>query len=52
MTIVRIVWMLTLGIPLALLIYTLALLCAVTIIGIPLAGVLVIIGNRVLTLSL
>jgi uncharacterized membrane protein YccF (DUF307 family) len=50
MPIVRVLWMFSIGAILAAGIYALAILCALTIIGLPLALVLFVIGTRVLTL--
>ena len=50
MPLVRLLWMCSIGAILAAGIYALAILCALTIIGLPLALVLFVIGTRVLTL--
>ena len=50
MPIIRLVWMCTIGAILAAMIYAVALLFAVTIIGLPVALVLFVIGTRILTL--
>jgi uncharacterized membrane protein YccF (DUF307 family) len=46
----RLLWMCTIGAVLAVGIYAVALLFAVTIIGLPIALVLFVIGTRVLTM--
>jgi uncharacterized membrane protein YccF (DUF307 family) len=48
--VIRLLWMLSIGLVLAVPIYGLACLFAVTIIGIPVAIALFVIGTRVLTL--
>lgn len=48
---VSILYTLFVGIPLALMLWALALVCAITIIGIPLAGVLATFAVKVLTLK-
>ena len=50
MPLVRLLWMCSIGAILAVGIYALAILCALTIIGLPLGLVLFVIGTRVLTL--
>ena len=52
MTLIRIIWMLSAGWIGAIILYTLACLFAITIIGIPIAIVLFQLGNRWLTLRL
>jgi uncharacterized membrane protein YccF (DUF307 family) len=47
---IRLLWMCTIGAVLAVGIYAVALLFAVTIIGLPIALVLFVIGTRVLTM--
>ena len=50
MPLIRLLWMCTIGAILAIGIYALALLFAVTIVGLPVALVLFVIGTRVVTL--
>jgi uncharacterized membrane protein YccF (DUF307 family) len=50
MALVRLAWMLSVGLVLATIIYAAAFLCALTIIGLPLAFALFVVGTRVLTL--
>jgi uncharacterized membrane protein YccF (DUF307 family) len=44
----RLIWVFLVGVPVALLLFTLALLCFVTVIGIPLGAVLAVLGRKAL----
>jgi uncharacterized membrane protein YccF (DUF307 family) len=52
MPLIRLVWMLTFGLVLGALLYTLAIVACMTVIGLPIGLALFVVGTKVLTLRI